>query len=207
MQRGARYVREGGHGHGSSIICYFCPIPARPANVMAMAKTDPPRLHLAASAPPCSDGHSLIPAPPSPAGYPGGPFDPLGLASGSKESVADWRLKEIKNARLAMMAFLGFIAQHAATGKGPIDNLFDVSAAEGGEGSASSGSGGQGTPVYARANGGGRTLHPTPPDPELILASVHLPSSAHRRPLPQQLCGERSLPALLPLSHSSAAIW
>ena len=62
-----------------------------------------------------------------PLGYPGGAFDPLGLGSGDAKSVADWRLKEIKNARLAMMAFLGFIAQHAATGKGPIDNLFDVS--------------------------------------------------------------------------------
>ena len=61
------------------------------------------------------------------AGYPGGAFDPLGLASGSAASVADWRLKEIKNARLAMLAFLGFIAQHAATGKGPIENLTDVS--------------------------------------------------------------------------------
>ena len=69
---------------------------------------------------------AYLPSPPS-AGYPGGVFDPLGLASGSAESLADWKLKEIKNARLAMMAFLGFIAQHAATGKGPIDNLFDVS--------------------------------------------------------------------------------
>ena len=51
----------------------------------------------------------------------------MGLGSGDAKSVADWRLKEIKNARLAMMAFLGFIAQHAATGKGPIDNLFDES--------------------------------------------------------------------------------
>ncbi len=57
------------------------------------------------------------------AGYPGGPFDPLNL---TKEAADDWKLKEIKNGRLAMMAFMGFVAQYAATGKGPIDNLFDV---------------------------------------------------------------------------------
>ena len=35
------------------------------------------------------------------------------------------RLKEIKNGRLAMMAWLGFIAQAAHTGSNsPIDNLF-----------------------------------------------------------------------------------
>ena len=35
----------------------------------------------------------------------------------------DFKWKEIRNGRLAMVAFLGFAAQHAATGKGPIDNL------------------------------------------------------------------------------------
>jgi len=58
-------------------------------------------------------------------GYPGGPFDPLGLASGSASNVDQLKLKEIKNGRLAMIAFLGFVAQHAATGKGPVDNLLE----------------------------------------------------------------------------------
>lgn len=35
----------------------------------------------------------------------------------------DFKWREIRNGRLAMMAFLGFLAQHAATGKGPLDNL------------------------------------------------------------------------------------
>jgi hypothetical protein len=58
-------------------------------------------------------------------GYPGGIFDPMGMASGSASSVAELKQKEIKNARLAMVAFLGFCAQYSATGKGPVDNLLD----------------------------------------------------------------------------------
>eukprot|EP00877_Chromochloris_zofingiensis_P009968 jgi/Chrzof1/5224/Cz15g17110.t1_LHC7[v5.2] len=52
--------------------------------------------------------------------YPGGAFDPLGFAKGDVETL---KLKEIKNGRLAMIAFLGFVAQHAATGKAPIAAL------------------------------------------------------------------------------------
>lgn len=58
-------------------------------------------------------------------GYPGGPFDPLNLAGESEAKTKELRLKELKNGRLAMLAALGFAAQYAATGKGPIDNLVD----------------------------------------------------------------------------------
>jgi light-harvesting complex II chlorophyll a/b binding protein 7 len=43
----------------------------------------------------------------------------------SPESYEAMRIREIKNGRLAMVAWLGFAAQAAVTAKGPLENLFD----------------------------------------------------------------------------------
>ena len=51
-------------------------------------------------------------------GYPGGIFDPLGMAKGPQ--LAELKVKEIKNARLAMVAFVGFIAQSQYQGMNPL---------------------------------------------------------------------------------------
>lgn len=48
---------------------------------------------------------------PPPAG-----FDPLGYMKGDENSKAVLKVKEIKNARLAMLAFAGFVAQVIANG-------------------------------------------------------------------------------------------
>merc|ERR1711977_560539 len=54
--------------------------------------------------------------------YPG--FDFVGLCKDPK-TFESMKIKELKNGRLAMVAFIGLVAQHAATGLTPLTNLAD----------------------------------------------------------------------------------
>eukprot|EP01023_Acetabularia_acetabulum_P006531 TRINITY_DN12714_c0_g1_i3.p1 TRINITY_DN12714_c0_g1~~TRINITY_DN12714_c0_g1_i3.p1 ORF type:complete len:346 (+),score=63.36 TRINITY_DN12714_c0_g1_i3:55-1092(+) len=57
--------------------------------------------------------------------YPGGfLFDPLGLSKNPAQ-FENLRIKEIKNGRLAMLAWLGFAFQAFVTQKGPVANALD----------------------------------------------------------------------------------
>ncbi|KAK9785784.1 hypothetical protein WJX73_009489 [Symbiochloris irregularis] len=57
--------------------------------------------------------------------YPGGLFNPLGLATNNEEGLKQYKIKEVKNGRLAMIAMLGFASQATLTNKGPLTNLLD----------------------------------------------------------------------------------
>lgn len=55
--------------------------------------------------------------------YPGGYFDPLGLASGDETKARRLKEAELKHGRLAMVAFFGYGTQALSTGQGVLGSL------------------------------------------------------------------------------------
>merc|ERR1712167_529959 len=56
-------------------------------------------------------------------GYPGGAFDPIGFSKGPTSRLNELKLKEIKNGRLAMLAYVGISCAYVSSGKNPIEAL------------------------------------------------------------------------------------
>ena len=59
--------------------------------------------------------------------YPGGPFDPLNLASGDAETTFRLKTAEVKHGRLAMVAVAGFAHQaFTSASASPFENLASI---------------------------------------------------------------------------------